>query len=254
MKTKKKWNMKRTLSKIKSKNTSKNKRGGLLTMTPETDLINTHICNVNPEKPKDSPGLEILTSFSQAYQLNEQTVKFLIQEYKSNHGKWFKFVIFKNNDVNYIYFITGAQTNKHSVCMLEGILDATKDTGEYDELRKTYNSLLDFKKNYGDISRIPNELKNECYGLIDKLSQLIERDIKCMPVIAAGSGSINGDNSICINNKSGHYKPTTDTMAIAKQIFEEITGSIVNVKEKEDKKLLLSKYKENYEDYTGICL
>jgi hypothetical protein len=70
-----------------------------------------------------------------------------------------------------------------------------------------------------------------------------------MPVMAAGSGSINPDNSICINNKSGHYKPTEYSMLKAKEIFEANTGgAVVFIKEKEDKDVLKAKYGKNYKN------
>jgi hypothetical protein len=268
MKTKKK--LIRTLSKSKrkritnnnsnnnknNKNKNKNKRGGLLIMNPETDLINTHICNVKAGSEKDSLGLEILTSISKAFQLNKYTLGYLQQMYKSADDKWFKFVIFNNSGTNYIYIIDGAKINKHSVSMIQGLLDVTKASGEYSDLREIFTSLQLFKNNYGsNMESLDNAIKNELLTLITRLDSLVERDIKCMPIIAAGSGSINADNSICINNKSGHYKPTNESMILAKTIFEVNTeGAVIFIKEKEDKAVLKQRYGENYENYTGICI
>jgi hypothetical protein len=252
MKTKKKLSKNKRIKRI----SSKNKRGGLLIMNPETDLINTHICNVKKGVEKDSPGLEIFTSISKSFQLNKLTLGYLQQMYKNSDDKWFKFIIFNNSGENYIYIIDGAKINKHSVCMIQGLLDVTKQANEYEDMRRAFNNLEIFKNNNGsNIDSMNPELKNECKILIDTLNQLIDKDVKCMPLIAAGSGSINIDNSICINNKSGHYKPTEDSMIKAKQIFEINTdGATVFVKEKEDKELLKNKYGENAENFSGICL
>jgi hypothetical protein len=76
-----------------------------------------------------------------------------------------------------------------------------------------------------------------------------------MPVMAAGSGSVNPDNSISINNKSGHYKPTEYSMSRAKEIFGANTGgAVVFIKEKEDKDVLKAKYGRDAENFSGICL
>jgi hypothetical protein len=251
METKKKLNN----NKRKSSKTKKNKRGGLLKMNPETDLINNHICNLKPGVKKDTPGLEILISISKAFQLNNATLGYLQQMYKNTDDKWFKFVVINNNGINYIYIIDGAYINKHSVCMIQGLLDVTSSAGEYAELRAAFNALMIFKNQNGsNMESMDNDIKNECLRLMTTIDELIERDIKCMPVVAAGSGSVNPDDSICINNKSGHYKPTEISMIRAKETFELNTRAVIIVKEKEDKDILNKKYGKDAKNYSGICL
>lgn len=251
METKKKLKTnKRKLSKTK-----KNKRGGLLNMNLETDLVNTHICNLKPGVKKETPGFEILTAISKAFQLNRSTLGYLQQTYKSSNDSWFKFIVMNNNNNTYIYIIDGAHINKHSVCMLQGLLEVTREAGEYTDLRNAYNELMIFKNQYGsNMESMNTDIKNECFQLMRAIDDLIQRDINCMPVIAAGSGSINNDNSICINNKSGHYKPTEISMIKAKEAFEMNTDAVIFIKEKEDKKLLKEKYGDKAENFTGICL
>lgn len=251
MKTKKKLNINKRIKKI----STKNKRGGLLMISMETDLVNTHLCNMKDGVKKYKPGLEIFTSISKSFQLNESTIGYLQQMYKNTDDKWFKFIIINNSGQIYIYIIDGAKINKHSVCMIQGLLDVTKADGEYAELREAFNNLEILKNENGsNMESMSPELKSECLMLMNAVDTLIERDIKCMPVIAAGSGSVNPDNSICINNKSGHYKPTELSMLRAKEIFETNTGATVFIKEKEDKSVLKEKYGENAENFSGICL
>ena len=252
MKTKKKLNVNKRIKRT----SSKNKRGGLLMISRATDLINTHLCNIKPGSEKETTGLEILTSISKSFRLNKATLGYLQQMYKNTDDKWFKFVIFNNNNEIYIYIIDGAKINKHSVCMLQGLLDVTKESGEYAELRTAFDNLMIFKNNNGsNMESMTPELKSECSMLMDTVDQLINRDIECMPVMAAGSGSINPDNSICINNKSGHYKPTEFSMLKAKEIFEANTeGALVFIKQKEDKDVLKAKYGKNADNFSGICL
>ena len=241
----------------KRKNSRKNKKGGTL-IIEETDLRNTHICPISEEivSQKETVGEELFTYNGEIFQLNMHTLGYLQQQYKKRDNKWFKFVIFNNDQTKYIYLINGGQINKHSVCMLIGLLDVTKISNEYEELRDAVHNLHLFKLQYDPLVIENDEnLKSNRTVLINRVNDLVTEQIRCMPVIAAGSGTVNDDNSICINNKSGHYKPTSDAMLLAKTVFEENTGETVIVTDKVDKKLLIKKYgKLEYENYTGICL
>lgn len=232
-----------------------NMKGGILTTNPEKDLINTHICNPKEGTIKDTPGQEVMTSISETVELTSNTVNYLVQEYQRKENNWFKFVIVKNDTAPHIFVINGAKTNKHSVCMLEGLLKVTQDNNEYDELRNAYNRLFSFKKKYSSHS-IYNDtnLLQQMRSLIKTIDDLIARDIYCMPVMAAGSGTVMEDGTICINDKSGHYKPTKDSMELAHDVFSQITGLPVRITPKPDKNKLLELYGDRYEDYTGICL
>lgn len=241
------------------RNVTKRKRhyqkGGLLIMNSKQDLINTHLCAVKMGKQKETTGQEVYTYNGDIYQLNTLTLGFLQQEFKKSNGKWFKFVIFNNDGEYYIYIINGGQVNKHSVCMLLGLLDVTNVKNEYTELRNAVNQLIHFKMNVSPLDIFSNiSLKEQLDVLINNIDSLIERDIACMPVSGAGSGTINDDNSICINNKSGHYKPSKDSMKLAQTIFMENTKATVYITDKVDKELLQAKYGDEYENYTGICL
>jgi len=245
--------MQKTKKLRKTKNKSyKQKRiykGGELIVMPN-DLKNTHMCGKNIGN-KDSPGLEIYLAIDRSFQLNPRSAGFLLDNFKKSKNMWFKFVLFNNSDTYYIYIITGATINKHSVCLVHGLLDVTPQN-EYSEMRQKFNELTEFKSDNGIISNA------ESMPLIQDLNSIINRDIPCMPVISAGSGTINDDDpnniTICINNKSGHYKPTAESMIIAQTKFTEITGIKTVAVEKANKDLLKSKYGENYEAYSGICL
>jgi hypothetical protein len=236
-------------------NKNKNMKGGLLRMNPDIELVNTHICKIAEGSDKTTPGMEVFECISETFILNPQTVGYMQQKFKKSQNDWFKFVVFHNDDKYYISLITGANVNKHSVCMLKGLLDVTEINNEYIDLREAYNKLIAFKKNntYQDIME-NEELKTEFTTLIDNLNLQINKDINCMPVLAAGSGTVNDDNSICINDKSGHYKPTPKSMQLAKTVFEETTGLTIIVTTKANKEDLKLKYGKDYKNYTGICL
>lgn len=230
------------------------RRGGMLVTNAEMDLINTHICKKKEGADKEPPSLEVYTSISKAFQLNVGSLGYLMQNYRSEEYKWFKFVIINNDETLYIYILDGAKINKHSVAMLEGLLDVTKTTGEYEELRHAYQNLIRFKNDNGSNTAIlPEEKVSEVTRLMEELDIIINRDIRCMPVVAAGSGSVIGDK-ICINTKSGHYKPTIESMNIARGVFEANTGLEIIVKEKENKKELKRIFGENAENFSGLCL
>lgn len=238
----------------------KHQRGGTL-IVQEGYLENTHLCPKKvslKEKKKETVGEEIYTYNGEIFQLNQNTLGYLRQMYKKTDDKWFKFVIFNNDGTPYIYIIQGGRINKHSVCMLIGLLEVTKNSGEYNDLRNAVKELISFKLNI-EPNMIENDetLKQQLVQLIERVDELVNTYFKCMPVIAAGSGSINEDNSICINDKSGHYKPTTETMNTAKNIFMMVTGlneEEVRVTTKPDKELLEAKYGREAENYSGICL
>ena len=210
---------------------------------------------MSSKKKKETTGQEIFMYNGTIYQLNSTTFGFLKQVFNKSNDKWFKFVIFNNDGEDYIYIINGGQINKHSVCMLMGLLDVTKDTTEYEDLRMQVKALINFKMDNNPFDIFSNTLlREELELLIQNIDALIEENIPNMPVIAAGSGTVNDDDTICINNKSGHYKPNETSMEIARDMFMQKTGASVYITEKADKNLLREKYGDDYENYSGICL
>jgi hypothetical protein len=237
--------------------TCKKYKGGELIMNESTDLKNLHICKkasvsskgTVTQTYKESPGYELYVAISEAFELNAMSKEFFLGTYTKENNKWFKFVIFDNNNKKHLFVINGAPINKHSVCMLQGLLDVTRKTSEYPDLREAYNKVIELKSVHGiETSSIE---ENE---MVIYLNSIITRDIPCMPVISAGSGTVNDDGSVCINTKSGHYKPSLQSIEIAKTLFEEITGETIHVVDKISKDALKAKYGANYEQYSGICL
>lgn len=239
--------MMRTRKRLRKRSKTRKNKGGQLMIKP-TDLKNSHLCNVKIDKKNDTPGYEVYNSIATSFQLNSDTVGFLMRLYKKDDNRWFKFVIFNNDGVEYIYIISGSPINKHSVCLLEGLLEVTKPKGEYQRIRDAYERLIGYKGLHG----IQCNLEENEY--VVELNRLINEEIPCMPVVCAGSGTINEDNSICINTKSGHYKPTIVEMEKAKELFGLITGKKIVVVMKEDKNALIKKYGEFADQYSGICL
>ena len=224
-------------------------KGGMLQIK-QTDLINQHMCRKKDDnKYKESTGYEVYVAINDSFILDESTLGFLLTQFKKTDNKWFKFVVFDNDGIMFISIISGSPINKHSVCMLQGILHVTKETDEYSEIRDAFNDVIEMKKiNRLELQEIESNIQ------IKKLNEKISEGLPCMPVISAGSGTINDDGSICLNTKSGHYKPTIESIHIAQELFTKLTGKVVYISQKENKAGLKEKYGDDYDQYTGICL
>jgi hypothetical protein len=142
----------------------------------------------------------------------------------------------------------GSTINKHSILLIHGLLQVSKPR-EYPELREALSNLLELKEG----SSIPAGEDAEENPIIKRFNTAVVKAIPCMPLIAAGSGTVNDDNSVCLNTKSGHYKPTLEIMELAKSSFERITGGTVTIQEKVPKDELIKRYGNNFENYGGIC-
>ena len=230
----------------KKRNTTLLKKGGALMYDLEKDLKNTHLLPRKDGKYKESPALELFTSISDVFELNKDTLGYVKSTLCKSKNAWFKFVIFKNNEQLHVFLIRGARINKHSVCLLLGLLEVSEN--DYIEMRTVVDTVKEMKDN--GITGIDDN-----HPQLSTLNKLIQRDIPFMPVIVAGSGTYDDDNQrICINTKSGHYKPDMEKMEFAQKIFEKMTNENVFIQTKVDKKLLKAKYGDNYEEYSGICL
>ena len=238
---------KQNRSYLRKHNKTNKMNGGELVMAL-TDLKNRHICDQRNADYRTSPGYELYTAIDTPVQLNAEILGFFNRSFRKSQDKWFKFVMFNNSGIEYIYIIHGVPINKHSVPALFGLMEVTSNTGEYSELREAYHQLLSIKSLKGIVHDI------ESIEQVKNLNQMITQYIPCMTVISAGSGTVNDDNSICINTKSGHYKPEPVNMEAAKRLFEEISGAPVNIVLKVDKEALFAKYGEHAENMSGICL
>ena len=212
------------------------------------DLKNRHICEQKDDNYKTSPGYELYTSINTPFQLNAQTLDFFKYSFQKSHDKWFKFVLFNNSGTEYIYIINGCPINKHSVPVLVGLMEVTRETGEYSELRNVYQKLLSIKS----LNGITNDIESNEW--VVRLNEMIAQHIPCLSVISAGSGTVENDGNICINTKSGHYKPDEIHMELAKRAFETIVGTPTNIILKSDKQKLKLKYGSESENMSGMCM
>jgi hypothetical protein len=208
------------------------------------ELVNKHLCEKkNTTKKKENVGYEVITSTDVPFQLNKETAPRFMRQFQKKHDHWFKFVIFQHESVNYIYVVKGNKVNKHSVCVLKGFLDLHKGDPMYDAANRVYKDLIRMNGTIGSKKTLRK-----------KLNKFVENEMPCMPVLSAGSGTVNEDGTICLNTKSGHYKPTKRDIEFAKDIFEDLLHVDIQIQLKTDKDLLKEKYGDKYKNYTGICL
>ena len=262
--------------------TRKRRTGGMLVGSP-LDLKNGHICNQRTPDYRTSPAFEVYTSIDEPFCLSEATVGYFLTKYKKSDDHWFKFVLFSasnqpasnqpasnqpasnqrigsDDHSEYIYIIRGAPINKHSVPMLFGLLEQSDDS-EYVELRNAYRQVVQLK----GMDDILAKETIETHPLIIALNQAIYQAIPCMPVLSAGSGTVvqynnqtDGRDSvnICINAKSGHYKPKEVHMNHARRVFSSIIpNSHVDIRPVASKEELAHIYGENRaETMNGMCI
>ena len=206
------------------------------------ELINKHLCSKkNITEKKENVGYEVITSTDAPFHLNKDSMPRFMRQFQKKNDNWFKFVIFQHDSRNYIYVVKGNKANKHSICLLKGFLDLHKE--DYSKIRKIYHGLLQ-----------KNVTTGKKRTLRRKMNEFVDHTIPCMPVLSAGSGTVNEDGSLCLNTKSGHYKPDKRDLKFAKGIFQEVAHIDIHIQLKTDKDLLKEKYGDKYKDYTGICL
>jgi hypothetical protein len=231
------------------------------------DLKNGHICNQRTPDYRTSPAFEVYTSIDEPFCLSEATVGYFLTKYKKSDDHWFKFVLFSASNQRigsdpsqseypseYIYIIRGAPINKHSVPMLFGLLEQSDDS-EYVELRNAYRQIIQLK---GEDDILDRE-SIETHPLIIALNQAIYQAIPCMPVLSAGSGTVDYVQDsviICINAKSGHYKPKEVHMNHARRVFSSIIPNAhIDVRPVASKEELAHIYGENRaETMNGMCI
>jgi len=204
-----------------------------------------------------SPAFELLLSSDEPFQLKPENInKFL--EFKRENNKWFKFVIFEFNKINYLYVMFGnPENNKHPLCIIYGIKEIAPEI-----LTPGFNSSFD------KIMILKDKLNNDVISIdvIDENNEIITEfnaqlfaNFQCMKAISAGSGTILEDGSLCINNKSGHFRPAYADLEIASHMFAEITGMPVSIRLAADKSLVESELGRTiqgfkYDNYSGTCL
>lgn len=240
----------------------------------ETLLSNLYVCG-KKAKGHLSPATEFLLSSSLTFEVTPKSVQFLTQTFNYEHRTWFKFVIIhdtitcktktKPNDQPYyrMFVCNGSTITRHSVIYIDALAriltdiendpDCTLDAKYYPYLN-TYRELVACKES----KRGGVICKDRIRQLKYSLNSEINKHFECMKVVSAGSGTVfthththshkspeRGEKyGICLNTKSGHYKPSLKDVELAKRILLDIISKISCSKTREQFKVI-AQYKPN---------
>lgn len=252
-------------------------------------LSNIYVCG-KKSKGHILPATELLISSALTFEVTPHSVYFLTEAFNYARGAWFKFVIIndniisentnenrngnenaKNNGIYRMFVCNGSGINRHSVIFIDALayILSTRGLGNYPNstyypFMKAYNDIISCKDSKeGYVSCKDKILRSKRI-----LNQEIKKHFKCMQVVSAGSGTIFETNdahyNICLNTKSGHYRPTLKNVEFAKSFLEDIITKI-DSKSLRDKIKVSSQYKSSrqtirkvFGDYTksklGICI
>lgn len=250
-------------------------------------LSNIYVCG-KKSKGHILPATELLISSGLTFEVTPHSVYFLTEAFNYARGAWFKFLIIndkiisentnengngnaKNNGIYRMFICNGSGINRHSVIFINAVayILSTRGIGNYP------NSIYyPFMKAYNDIISCKDSKEGylSCKKKIIRskriLNQEIKKHFKCMQVVSAGSGTVfetnNADYNICLNTKSGHYRPMLKDVHFAKSFLKNIIKKM-DCKSLRDKIKVSSQYKsskqtirkvfgDHAESKFGICI
>jgi hypothetical protein len=233
----------------------------------EALLSNVYVCS-KKAKGHLLPATEFLLSASLTFEITPKSVQFLSQAFNYDHRTWFKFVIIhdtitcktKTNDRDRYYrmFVcNGSTLTRHSVIYIDALAHILTDIennpgctldAKYYPYLNTYRELVACKES----KRGGVLCKDRISQLKYSLNSEIKKHFECMKVVSAGSGTVFVHNSpehgekygICLNTKSGHYRPSLKDIELAKRILLDIIRKVSCSKTREQFKVI-AQYKPN---------
>jgi hypothetical protein len=246
-------------------------------------LSNIYVCG-KKSKGHILPATELLISSAVTFEVTPHSVYFLTEAFNYTSGAWFKFIIIndniisentngnaKNNGIYRMFVCNGSGINRHSVIFINALayILSTRGLGNYPNSKyyrfmKAYNDIIsckDSKKGY--LSCKDKILRSKCI-----LNQEIKKHFKCMQVVSAGSGSVfetnDGHYNICLNTKSGHYRPSLKDVDFAKSFLKDIIEKMdckllrdkikVSSQYKSSKQTIRKVFGDHTESKIGICI
>jgi hypothetical protein len=237
----------------------------------EALLSNVYVCG-KKAKGHLLPATEFLLSASLTFEITPKSVQFLSQLFNYDRHTWFKFVIIhdtitcktKTNDHDqdryYRMFVcNGSTLTRHSVIYIDALAhiltdiendpDCTLDAKYYPYL-KTYRELVACKESKRGGVLCKDRIRQLKYSLNSEINKHFE----CMKVVSAGSGTVFVHNGasvehgekyhICLNTKSGHYRPSLKDVELAKRVLLDIIRKVSCSKTREQFKVI-AQYKPN---------
>lgn len=264
----------------------------LQTRNRKSRLSNIYVCG-KKSKGHILPATELIISSAVTFEVTPQSVHFLTQAFNYARGTWFKFLIINDNIItdtdgvdndnihdfkegNYRMFVcNGAAINRHSVIYINALAYilslrgiGSQPNSKYYPFLKAYNHIIACKDSKKGVT--------SCNATLSGLKRILNRELKkhfnCMKVISAGSGTVfeSADDdsypkyNICLNTKSGHYRPTLKDVNFAKSFLKSIVEKIdcislrrrINVSSqyKSSKNTIRKIFGNVAESKVGICI
>jgi hypothetical protein len=186
-------------------------------------LKNTHVCGKTHEK---TLGNELSVSMDTVFELNALTLAFFISKFNYTNGTWFKYIVLNYNGRHRVFVCNGSLITRHSVIYIEAMMDLIKRDqrrdATYDKLLELYDYIVACKTSKKGLAGCPDIKRAQT-----RFSAEFKKHFNCMEVLSAGSGTVFHDHAaakvtICLNTKSGHYRPTLKHVDLAKEVVETI--------------------------------
>jgi hypothetical protein len=186
-------------------------------------LKNTHVCGKTHEK---TLGNELSVSMDTVFELNALTLPFFISKFNYNNGLWFKFIVVNYDGRHRVFVCNGSLITRHSVIYIEVMMELIKRKQErdanYEKLMELYDYITACKTSKKGLAGCPDIKRAQT-----RFSAEFKKHFNCMEVLSAGSGTVFHDHAaakvtICLNTKSGHYRPTLKHIDLAKEVVETI--------------------------------
>ena len=187
-------------------------------------LKNTHVCGKTHEK---TLGNELSVSIDTVFELNPLTLPYFISKFRYDTGTWFKFIVVNYNGRHRVFVCNGSLVTRHSVIYIEAMMELIKrknSAANYPRLMELYDYIAACKTSKKGLAGCPDIKRVQT-----RFSAEFKKHFKCMEVLSAGSGTVFYDDSdavnkitICLNTKSGHYRPTLKHIDLAKEVVETI--------------------------------
>jgi hypothetical protein len=242
-------------------------------------LSNIYVCG-KKSKGHILPVTELLISSAITFEVTSQSIPFLIDTFKYAQGSWFKFLVIDDDDDDdtdndtrnhrmRMFVCNGAAINRHSVIYIHAIASilssrgiGTEPDSKYYTFLKAYNDIIACKDSKRGYTTCSEQLKRT-------LNREIKKNFECMRVVSAGSGTVfetrDGDGvtnyEICLNTKSGHYRPSLKDVDFAKSLLEniiqkmDVRGRIkVSSRYKSSKQTIRKVFGDRAESKVGICI
>jgi hypothetical protein len=232
-------------------------------------LPNIYVCG-KKSRGHIRPATEFLLSSALTFEITPDSVHFLPHAFNYTHGTWFKFIVIHDTitptqcgatssgssaGTHRMFVCNGSSLTRHSVIYIDALAhilteiettDGCKLDAKYAPFLKTYRELVACKES----KRGPADCNanHRLQHLKDSLNSEIGRHFECMTVVSSGSGTVFIHNererdkyAVCLNTKSGHYRPTLRDIETAKNVLMRAIGGLEPMSQRQQYKVIVQR-------------